>query len=123
MPTGQEQFGSTVSAPRRIDRRALKWIIVLFGVLLVADATVGERGLVAVLSARRQFLVLEQSLSQARSENARLRKEIRHLLVNPSAIEDLARRELGMIKPGERLFIIADGDARKPSQGVRDRQH
>jgi hypothetical protein len=34
-----------------------------------------------------------------------------------SAIEDLARRELGLIKPGEKLFILKDvpqTDARRP---------
>jgi cell division protein FtsB len=27
---------------------------------------------------------------------------------NPQAIEEIARRELGLIRPGEKLFIIKD---------------
>jgi cell division protein FtsB len=27
---------------------------------------------------------------------------------DPAAIEDIARRDLGLIKPGEKLFIIKD---------------
>ena len=36
------------------------------------------------------------------------REEARRLREDPSAIEDLARRELGLIKPGEKLFIVKD---------------
>ena len=42
------------------------------------------------------------------SENAQLREEARRLREDPTAIEELARRELGLIKPGEKVFIIKD---------------
>jgi cell division protein FtsB len=47
-------------------------------------------------------------LTKARLENARLREEARRLREEPEAIEEIARRELGLIKPGETLFIIKD---------------
>lgn len=72
------------------------------------DAIVGEKGLMAMVKARRQYAALEQSLARARSENARLREEARRLREDPAAIEEIARRELGLMKPGERLFIIKD---------------
>jgi len=34
----------------------------------------------------------------------------RRLREDPSGIEDQARRELGLIKPGEVLFIVKDVD-------------
>ena len=44
-----------------------------------------------------------------RTENDRLREQIRRLSgEDPTAIEEIARRELGLIRPGERLFIIRD---------------
>ena len=49
-----------------------------------------------------------QALADVRTDNARLREEARRLQEDPSAIEDLARRELGLIKPGEKLFILKD---------------
>ena len=39
-------------------------------------------------------------------ENARLREDVRRLRFDPGTIEALARKELGLIKPGEVLFII-----------------
>ena len=52
-------------------------------------------------------LTLENIASQ-KAENARLREEVRRLTEDPAAIEEVARRELGLIRPGEKLFIIKD---------------
>ena len=76
--------------------------------VLVVDAIVGEKGLIAMRRARQQYAALEQSLTRARSENARLREEARRLREDAVTIEEIARRELGLMKPGERLFIIRD---------------
>ena len=39
-----------------------------------------------------------------------LREEARRLHEDPAAIEEIARRELGLMSPGEKLFIIKDID-------------
>lgn len=100
---------SSSGTPRR-RRRAVQYVLVLIGCVLIVDALVGEKGLLAMIQARRQYRNLEQSLVDARVENARLREEARRLREDPDAIEEIARRELGLIKPGERLFIIKDLD-------------
>ena len=89
-------------------RRVVRYVLAFVTVVIVIDAVVGEKGLLALLKARRDFQAVEASLSRARSENARLREEARRLREDPSAIEEIARRELGLIKPGEKLFIIRD---------------
>ena len=43
-----------------------------------------------------------------RAENAKLRDQARRLREDPTAMEEIARRELGLIKPGERVFIVKD---------------
>lgn len=78
------------------------------------DALVGDKGLLAMIQARQQYRTLERSLAEVRSENARLREEARRLREDPSAVEDLARRELGLIKPGEKLFIVKDVAPKDP---------
>jgi cell division protein FtsB len=87
-------------------RRVARYILAFVTAVLVIDAVVGEKGLVALLKARRDFEGVEASLSHARADNARLREEARRLREDPAAIEEIARRELGLIKPGEILFII-----------------
>ena len=76
--------------------------------MLVIDALVGDKGLLAMLQARQDYRDLEQSLAEVRAENADLREEARRLREDPTAIEEIARRELGLIKPGEKLFIVKD---------------
>jgi cell division protein FtsB len=101
---------SSASSPttRRRGRRAVQYVLVFVGCVLVMDALVGEKGLLEMLKKRQEYRTLEQSLADVRSDNARLREEARRLQEDPSAIEDLARRELGLIKPGEKLFILKD---------------
>jgi len=75
--------------------------------LLVIEALVGNRGVLAMRRAARQQEALAASLGQTRSENERLREEIRRVKDDPSRLEELAR-ELGLIRPGETLFIVKD---------------
>lgn len=78
------------------------------GCVLVIDALVGDKGLLAMLQARQQYRDLEQSLADVRAENASLRDEARRLREDPTAIEEIARGKLGLIKPGEKLFFVKD---------------
>jgi cell division protein FtsB len=94
--------------PRGRRRRAVQYLLVFIGCVLAVDALVGEKGLLAMRKARQEYQALEHSLLEARSENGRLREEAREWREDPAAIEDIARRELGMIRPGEKLFIVKD---------------
>ena len=99
---------TTSSLPRRRRRRVLRYLVVAVGCVLIIDALVGDRGFLAMLKARQQYRTLEASLARSRAENAQLREQARELREDPQAIEDIARRELGLIRPGEKLFIIKD---------------
>ncbi len=89
-------------------RRIVHLILGFIAVLVIVDALVGDRGLVAMLRARRQYDELAARIAQERAENARLREEARRLREDPAAIEEAARRDLGLIRPGEKVFIIKD---------------
>jgi cell division protein FtsB len=86
----------------------VEYCVLLVGCLVVIDALVGDKGLIAMLKARQQYRALEASLNHVSSENVKLRDEARRLREDPTAIEDIARRELGLIRPGEQLFIVRD---------------
>jgi cell division protein FtsB len=89
-------------------RRLVRHILLFITLVIVVDAIAGEKGLLALLEARREYAALERSLERARAENAQLRETARRLREDPAAIEEAARRELGLIKPGEVLFIVKD---------------
>lgn len=76
--------------------------------VLVVDALVGDRGFVERLKVRQQFRDADASLDRLRQENDQLREQVRRLKEDPSAIEALARKDLGLLRPGEILFIIKD---------------
>ena len=86
----------------------VQYVVLAVGCVLIVDALVGDRGFLAMLKARQQFRTLESALARARTENARLREEARELREDPAAIEGIARKELGLIRPGEKLFILKD---------------
>jgi len=95
----------------------MQYLLVFVGCVLVLDALVGDKGLLEMVKKRQEYRALEQSLADVRADNARLREEAQRLQDDASAIEELARRELGLIKPGEKLFILKDvppADTRRP---------
>ena len=89
-------------------RPVVQLLILFIACLIIVDGLFGDRGLVAMLRARREYDELSSAISNQRAENARLRDRVRRLTDDPSAIEEIARRELGMIRPGEKVFIIKD---------------
>jgi cell division protein FtsB len=95
-------------------RRIVTLLLVFIASVIVVDGLVGERGLLAMLRARREYDALSASIARQRAENARLREMARRLREDPTAIEEIARRELGLIKPGERVFILKDVPRPKP---------
>jgi cell division protein FtsB len=104
---------SSAGPPRR--RRTLQMLLAFVTLVLIINALVGERGLMQTLRARRQHEELVGAIEQLRGENARLREEARRLRTDPAAIEALARQELGLIRPGEMLFIIKDTKPAQPA--------
>jgi cell division protein FtsB len=94
-----------VRRPAR-NRRIVQLLLIFIAVVIVADGIVGERGLLARMRAREEYDGLAAALARQRAENARLRDEARRLREDPAAIEEIARRELGLIKPGEKVFIV-----------------
>ena len=98
------------SAPKQTGRhrRIVHLLLLLIAAIIVVDALVGDRGLLAILRARKEYDALASTIARERAENARLREQARRLREDPTAIEEIARRELGLIRPGEKVFIVKD---------------
>ena len=91
--------------------RLLQYGLAFVAILLVVDALVGDKGFLDTLRARRQYRDVAAALAQKRQDNARLREEIRRLREDPARIESVAREDLGLMRPGELLFIVRDEKA------------
>jgi cell division protein FtsB len=97
-------------------RRTVATVLIVLTGLVMLDTLFGERGLLALVRTRQQHQALAAEVERSHAANDRLREEVRRLNIDPSAIEDLARRDLGMIKPGEKLFIIRDVPSPQPAR-------
>ena len=74
--------------------------------MLVLNALLGERGLLVGLRANRHYAALASSVVGLRLENTKLRYVVDQLREEPDVIGGIARRELGLIREGEKLFIV-----------------
>jgi cell division protein FtsB len=94
--------------PSGFRRRAVHLLLVFVTVVLVVDALIGEKGLMQSMRARQEYLEMAASLETLRRNNAKLRDEMRRLNEDPATIESVAREQLGLIRPGEVVFILKD---------------
>ena len=87
----------------------------------MANAVVGDSGLLATRLASRQESQLADRITVLKAENDALREHARRLREDRAYIEEVARREFGLIRPGERVFIIhpapEETDAVSPDAG------
>jgi cell division protein FtsB len=114
--------------PRRTPtpRRSWRYVLVLVTVVLIADAFFGERGLVALYRANQEHAELQGTIDALRAENGRLQRYAHALTSEPRFLEEVARGELGLIRPGEQLFTVrttaepADGATPAPRDDPPD---
>jgi cell division protein FtsB len=88
-------------------RRLVRYALLFVATALLANALIGDNGLTALWRSRRETDALRAEVERLRADGVRLRDEARRLREDPAAIEELARRELGLIKPGEKVVVVA----------------
>jgi cell division protein FtsL len=97
---------------RRNEAGLRKKAVTLFGVILLVALVVGslfgDRGILQLVSQRERAEAMAREIDEMREENTRLAQEIRALQADPRAVERLAREELGLARPGEKVFVIRD---------------
>jgi cell division protein FtsB len=96
-------------------RRWGQYFLVFVTVLLIVNALIGERGLLEAWRMRDEHAALDASIAGLRRENARLTDAVRRYRHDPQTIEEAARRYLGLMRPGELLFIVKDVPAGRAS--------
>lgn len=114
-PTTSASASAPKSGASPRGRRVISYGLAVLTVVVLIDAVAGEKGLLALVRARHELQTLEQSVQAARLENQRMLELARRYREDPATIEELARRDLGLIKPGEKLFIIRDRPPAMPA--------
>jgi cell division protein FtsB len=77
--------------------------------------TYGGQSLVRVWQMKHEVESLEREIIALRAETGRLTAVVNRLRTDPDFIEQVAREDLGLVKPGERVLKLP------PSPGQRGR--
>lgn len=96
-------------------RRLLTYAIVISSAVLMVNALVGESGYLARLRAHRDIVALRAQLEALHAENLRLADLANRLDHDPNAIDEAARRDLDLLKPGEVMVIVHDPASTAPA--------
>jgi cell division protein FtsB len=98
----------TTQEVRERRRRLLRYGLWSGAIILLINALVGENGYLASVRARQEQEAAAARVAQLRAENQQLKDQARRLKADPIAQEEAARRQLGLIRPGETLVIVRD---------------
>lgn len=93
-------------------------VVVLLALLAVLQQQLwyGDAGETAVRAMRAQVAAQVQTNEALKQRNDALAAEVADLKSGEAAIEERARAELGMIKPGEIFYrVVEDGPAALPT--------
>lgn len=80
------------------------WIVAGILGLLVAAAVLGDNGALQLWRLKSEVETLHKEVQALEAENDRLTQAITELRDDPSVLERIAREELGLVRPGERVL-------------------
>lgn len=92
--------------PRRQDNPWMHRALIIAAIVLLVDAVFGERGLAQTARARQAYIEAQARLAAIQNSNAGLREQARRLFEDSNTIEDVARKELGLMRDGEVMFVV-----------------
>ena len=113
--TGDDQVPATRRARRRLRsaedtrnrlRRRLTLGLSFALCVLVVNSIVGDNGYLATVRYRAAEAELAAAVARLRLENQQLQQARLRLTKEPAALEEAARRSLGLMRPGETLLIV-----------------
>lgn len=68
----------------------------------------GDQGLVRWRQTQKQYFLVREDVRLVEERNQKLKDEILLLEREPAVLEEVARRDLGMVYPDEILFIVPE---------------
>lgn len=97
-------------------RRNLSWLLATAFALLLLQDVFGTHGLIAMRRSQQEAAQVQSEIKRIDEENHQLEERVRALKSDPTAIEHIAREEMGLARPGEYIFKLppkpSDADSR-----------
>lgn len=80
-------------------------LLVLIPLLILGILTFfGEKGMLHLLRLQKELVRIKEKNMKLEEENQKLREEVKRLQTDKRYIEEIARKELGMVKEGEIIY-------------------
>lgn len=79
----------------------------------------GTRGYLAMRRSQQEVQKLREEIAAINAENQKASDQIKALKSDPKLIERIAREQMGMMRPGERIYRIAPSEEGAVATSVR----
>jgi len=86
--------------------RRRRLLLTAFGAATLLVLGYGGQSLARVWQMKREVESMEREISTLRAETGRLTALVTRLRTDPELIEQVAREDLGLVKPGERVLKL-----------------
>ncbi len=108
-----DQSVGYVAQLRQFIKANARSIFLIGFVLLLLQDVFGTHGVVAMRRSQKEASQIQQEIKQLNDENKQLDERVKDLKSNPQAIEEIARQDLRLARPGEYIFNVPakSGDA------------
>lgn len=100
----------------------MKYLAIACVTLAMVDGLFGQRGLIENMRLADRNGTMAKRVALLKAENVALEEHAGRLKHDTTAIEDLARRDLGLLKDGELVIILRDVAAPTPTTPDEFRQ-
>lgn len=97
-------------------RRNLTWFLVAGLALLLLQDIFGTHGVLAMRRSQEQAAEMQKQIDDLNQENKKLEDGVKSLKSDPTAIERIARQDMGLSRPGEYVFKTQPSSDSKASQ-------
>jgi cell division protein FtsL len=94
-------------------KRPLLFILLFVFLVMGLLTFFGEKGILHLLRLKRELTRIKEENQRAEEENQRLREEVKRLQQEKRYIEEIARKELGMVKEGEVIYQFESPNDKK----------
>lgn len=100
-------------------RRNLTWFLVVGLALLLLQDIFGNHGVLAMRRSQEQAAEMQKQIDALNQENKKLEDGVKSLKSDPTAIERIARHDMGLSRPGEFVFKTQPSpDSKTPQQAA-----
>lgn len=85
-------------------KKSLFFFILVIFLLFGFFTFFGDKGILHLLKLKKELARLKEVNAKVEEENRKLKEEVRRLQHEKQYIEEIARKELGLVKEGEMIY-------------------